>query len=1420
MKKFLKITGWVLLSIILLVIGMAIFLQTPPGKRMVTRIAVDYLEKKFQTEVVIGSINYKIPSMVGLEKVIFLDKNSDTLLSMNHLEVDIQMLALLKNKLKIRKLELDGLYAKMQRNRNDTTFNYQFIIDAFASAHVDTLSKEEDTSASSMLYDIDKVLLKDITFIFDDEAGGTYFDIVLDSLLLRPKEIDPAQMVYRVEDLTIYKAQSVFRSFPAVLISPPDTSTEASPLVLEADKLNLIQSSYTMLTEPDSFYLDVNVGKLEARLDLFDLIRESIKLDGLNLVNTRAVITMGKPTGPIPPALPDAEGEDTTGGWYITGNKINLADIYFRMDDNSTARQRAGIDYAHLELSRLSMIVDDLLYSPDTISGDLTHLALEEQSGLELRELRTKFTYHDRGALLDELYVLTPNTLIQDRIEVKYPSLDAISKDIGSIFVDVNLAQSKAAINDILIFTPPDSRSSLLPYQGQHISIAGNIRGYLNDLSLNRINISGLNNTALALTGKIQGLPDPDKLYYDLDIENINSTFHDIRPFVPEGVSGSIHIPDRFAVKGKIKGSATRYQPDIYITTSEGNVRLQGLVDISMSGREQYNLDFAAEQLNLGKILRQDTLLGMVTMSGTATGAGFDPETLDASVQGDVQRFDFQGYAYRDVLLDARMKNQFAHLELHSGDPNASLDLVADVDLTKEHPAVVSNAVIRNVDLQALGFTGEQLVLGGTMDINFSDLNPDRPAGYMSWKDPILNYNGSIFDVDSIYVSSQPSEDSGQNIIAYIPDLINLSLTGNIPLTQIGNAALVHINEYFTLGDTLSSALNNYDMHLSLGINYHPTIQTFVPDLKPFDTIGLDVMMSPANFAVNAFAPKIVYGAHHIDNLVFKADDSNSSALEYALTLDKYGQEGGMQIYQPELKGYLSNDTLLSLISIKDAAGTENYALGLKAHTLEDIYYATLLPNLKLNYELWDISQNELAYYSDSGFYINNLNISKGSESIVIRSVTPSAFGSPLKIDIRNFELANISKILDPDTLLAEGQLNAAVDLDMSDTFPLFKGNLGIDRLSIYETQIGKLAARVSNQDANTYALDATITELDNDIHLSGLYHLEPLDGNNLDMNLDLGTLSLKRFEGLAFGSIKESDGYIKGDLKITGLTSAPKINGSLITQDLQTKLSMFNALYKMPSERILFENGLITFDNFRIIDSFGKTATITGNASTKDYTEFDLNLRFNADEWMAANSTKTDYENFYGRLILSSDLNIGGVATAPVIDGNIKLHDSTDFTYANIDEGPGLSVHDGIVKFVDNVDQYEFKDDSLSAQDIENQMTMNINVETEKYARFNVLVDPLTGDNASVFGTAFLNASMLPGGSFSLTGTYQIQGGYYELFIELIKKQFKIREGSTIQLAGDPMEAVINLEAVYDANIAPYDLMEKNRFPRGPGLL
>src|SRR5690348_15494015 len=142
MRKAFKIIIWVLGCIILLLLGICVWLNTPSGKNFVRQQAVNFLRKKLKTETYNGEVGYVLPRYVFLKNVLFKDQSKDTLLSAGDLTARVDMLALLHSHLNVRELRLENISAHIYRNAPDTDFNFTYIINAFAGKN----TKPKDTT--------------------------------------------------------------------------------------------------------------------------------------------------------------------------------------------------------------------------------------------------------------------------------------------------------------------------------------------------------------------------------------------------------------------------------------------------------------------------------------------------------------------------------------------------------------------------------------------------------------------------------------------------------------------------------------------------------------------------------------------------------------------------------------------------------------------------------------------------------------------------------------------------------------------------------------------------------------------------------------------------------------------------------------------------------------------------------------------------------------------------------------------------------------------------------------------------------------------------------------------------------------------------------------------------------------------------
>lgn len=1418
MRKFLKILGYTTGGILLLLILLFIIIQTPWGENIVRKQATDFLAQKLKTKISIGKISYKLPNHFQLSDVFVADKGQDTLLFLHNLTLDWKAQdILLKKQITVTNLSLDGLNAQIYRRAADTNFNYQFIIDAFASAPAEPgKTTPEDTSSSGFSFDVHKVSLSHIRFRYDDTAGGVLFAAALGKAFLRPTLIDLNNGRYALNELEVSDVDSRFLSDSSHLPPEPPDTTAASPFQLAVKSITLNNARFVMLSQPDSMYLKAYAGKFQGELKDFDLLKEWIETGNLTLENAETILRLGKEI-PVAATAGNESTDTSSNQWKIFSKGVTLNQIRFALDDPNTPRQKSGMDYSHMDFNQLFLTADNAYYSADSSVADIKHLALREQCGLNIMDLRSQAVYTNQGAVLKDFYLQTPNSLLQNYLSVHYPSLEAISKDMNKMLLSVNLKDSKVGINDLLLFLPPEQQKQFLSYKNQQFKLIAQVKGYLDKIKLNRFYLSGLNGTTIDIKGILNHATDPDKLSYDLQLAQVHATAKDISPFLPDSLKQQFSLPEWLDINGSIRGTLQDYFPSLSIKTADGNADIDGRFSIAKgAAHAEYDLAVQTNELNLGKILKQDSVIGKVTTSINATGVGFDLKQMNGNAQIHLQSAWLMGYNYQNIDLLANVHDQQAVFEGQSRDSNINFDLSGSANFQNEYPAMTLDMKLHQANLQALKLYDSVLSLSGNIRANFASLNPDYPDGTLLWTNPFINYEGKKLRPDSIYIKSTPDADSLQNIELNLAGVLHAHAMGHIPLTSIGDAFVAHLNRHYHLADSLDQAKwQQYDFSLNGNLKHQRILKQLFPELSPFDSIPIQLSLSPDTMAINMAFRKLEYGGNILDSGTI-AIHENPQRLQYKVSL-KNARTGTMALWYPYVGGIIRNDSIYAVVNIDDSLKEKQFTLGgayFHDHLAQsDKSYFKLFKGIRFNYDIWQIDPNNQIVFDSNGFYISDLSMTYKDQSISVNSANPQ-INAPLSIRINNFSLANITSVFSKDTLLADGTLNATADISfLNNGSPQVNVQANINDLKAFNYPMGNLTAEVHNSDANTFAAKLGLSGQGNRLDLTGNYYLEPVDSNNFNFDLNVQPLTLKSMEGLSFGSIKNSSGSLSGTLNIKGTTDEPLITGQLSTNQLSTTVSLLNASFKLPSETIDFSRHKISFNKVHILDSRGNVAILDGVAYTRNYTNYYLNLNFLTDHWQAVHSQKKDNPEYYGDLVFSSNLSIKGVATAPKIEGNIEVHDSTDLHYALLDNGPGMVANEGIVQFVNSRDTLYKEMDT--AQKPENRFRfspssqINVNVDVDKNATFTVLVDPATGDELQIKGEAALNAYMDPSGIIGLTGAYQVNSGYYELNYNFLHRQFEIQDGSTVTLSGDPFDAVADITAVYNTQAAPYDLVE-----------
>lgn len=1417
----LKTILWVIGSVIALLLLIILLIRMPAVQNYVVGKVTNYLENKIGTPVDIGYINITFPKKIVLENVYFEDQSKDTLVAGEKLLVDINMLKLLKNTVEVQQLELKGITAKINRTLPDSSFNFDYIVEAFASEEESTA--DTDTT-SALIFDIRDVLLERIHFAYNDEVIGTNADIRLQHFDTKIKRFDLTDnMAFSMPNINVDGLTALVKQWaPTSAEEAPsaadfgvtDAAAEESDLLPDLDIKNLDLRNILVEYQDSTSAMDTrfDIRKLTAGIREIDLNQEIVRLGKVSLDESDSQILLGK-VAVAPTAEADTTADSGTMNWVVSADQLNIdkTNVWFK-DDNEPRME--GFDYFNIKISDFLAEMDELYYASDSISGSLKNLSMTDHSGFSVKKLQADFTYTDTGVEIKNLLAQTPKTTIRDYVKLSYPSLDALTDDPSRVLVEANINKSTLDMRDIRYFVPDlDTMEVMEPLLTRSFYINGRVKGKMDDLIIPNIEFKTLDHTHLIATAAIKGLPDTDKLYVDLNLKKFTTGRADIDRLVAKSMMpDSLQLPNAISLSGTFKGGMSGFDANMSLVTEKGNATVNGTMD--MGADTTYNAYLSINDFNIGNILNQDSVLGIISAEATVTGSGLDPQHMNASVDGRLNHLDALGYTYHDIQLQADAKGGDITGNLSSPDPNIQLNMDFAADMRGTYPKVQATLQVDSVNLQNLKLMDDNFRYHGKIFADFETADPDFLNGSVIISNSSIAYNDARYSLDSI--SLYAAADTNRTTLILKSELLDAHMVGKYQLTALGDAISDVVQVYYNPTneppkDTVTYQPQNFEFSATL--NQSRFLRDFLPDLEEMRDITLDGTFDSDSESIMAklVAPKIVYGGTSIEDVGVDFTTFDST-LYYSALIHKI-KMGDIELNNTVASGSIVENIVDLGLWIKDKEDKEQYHLGAKLRAEEnDFIFSLHEDGLKLNYENWLVDTTNRISFGESGIHAYNFRLTNDGQELLVQS-QDSTFNAPIDVTFDNFRIETFTKMLESDMLDLGGGINGSATVSRLESSPVFVSDLTIDKFYFGADTVGDVLVKVDNIKENTFSADIKIEGNGNDIQLAGDFVSPPENAASLNATLSLKPMKMTTMQAFSLGYLEDCAGDLVGDLKITGTLDAPKINGGLTFQNSKLNVAMLNADFLMDNQTIHFNEKGIQFKKFEIKDQRGNTATLNGSINTTTYTDFGFNLNMNMNDFAAVNSTREDNDLFFGKLYLTSNLRIRGNMDHPRVDGDIKVNDKTDLAFIVPNDEPGVAQRDGVVKFVNRGDTAQTNVfahlDSLTTVSQLSGMDIALNLSTDREAKFKVILDEGTKDALNIQGVAELNATIDASDKITMSGTYTVEKGDYTFSLGPISKPFLFQKGSTITWNGDPLDARLDITAIYRNRFATLELVQ-----------
>ncbi|TDD98770.1 translocation/assembly module TamB domain-containing protein [Flavobacterium cellulosilyticum] len=1405
LKKILGVLLWCVISIIAFLLLIFILIQVPAFQNYAKDKAIIYLENKIKTKVSLDRIDINFPKKIVLEGFYFEDQEKDTLLIGKRLEADIDLFKLLNSELQVNSVSLQNASANISKNKDDV-FNFDYIIKAFES------KQPTDPNSKPFTISVVKVNLENVNFNFKDNYSRNDIHVIIAHFDTKFKKFELDKMDFNIptidlNGLKLVLNQDIVERIAKVSAETMDTISKRKDFKLKLGTISLSNIDISYDNKDSKLGTGLVLGNLELSVNKIDLNKQLLDFETFELKNLKGNLKLGVNDKQFKSPNIDSTGTANI-RWKVKLNTVDLQNIVFKFDDMHYKPISKGIDYRHLDLDKLYFKAAKLYYSNDTISGNIKSLAAIEKSGLQIQALKTDFFYGPKSAYLKNLYLKTPQTLLQNNIKVGYPSIAVLQKNIENLTLEANLNHAKIGFKDILLFAPDLQKENLFKSNPNAVLyLNARLNGKIKDLTIPQFEMSGIGNTSVTVSGKITGLPDYLKANYDLNIKKFSSTSKDVLSFVPTGIiPNSIQLPSQINVAGKFNGSIENFKTNLALNSSFGDAKVDALYDQRIKNHEKYKATVYLLDFDLGSLIKNDSL-GKITLSANLKGKGLDPKTAQAELDGIVQKAVFNKYVYKNLTLKGNIKNGLFAVKSAIKDPNLAFNLSANGNAKDKYPSTQLKLNLDIADLQKLNLHAGPMKLRGNIDADIVNSDPDYLNGKIFFSNIQVLQEADVIVLDSIKIVA--FADNKKNNIKINSQFLKAEVDGKYKLTTLAAALKKTLSQYIELGNSKNkAAADEQRLDFKLYVDNDPILFKIFPKLTGLEPINIAGKYNNVSdsLIVKGTIPRIVYDKNTIADGKINIE-TKGKVLDYQLSVATF-ESGQIKVPYTSLSGKVENNRLSYALEVKDSKEKKQYFIaGELLHADIKNTLKINAENLVLNYDKWNINAENAIEFGDKRLYIDKFYLDHSGNELKIQS-QGNQNNAPLKVDFVNFKIETILNIIKKDKLMMQGLINGTALIENAMTKPTFTSDLKIDGFVFNEEAVGDILLKVESKTYNLLSTNVTLSGEGNDVSLDGTYKI---DDSSFDLKLDMTKLNIKSIQGFSLGQIADGAGFLSGNFKITGNIDAPKLNGDLHFNDAGFRITKIDSYFKTSNKNVSFQNETIAFDHFNFYDENQNELSLNGTVHSADFRNYDFGLSIVANNFRAIHSKEADNDLFYGDLILDTNLNLKGTIYNPIVSGNIRINEDTKFTIVLPQSDPSIADREGIVEFVNEDNLYLKQTASLEKKLNQSAligMDVSVAISIDKKAELTLVIDKGNGDYLNLKGEAQLTGGIDPSGKTTLTGKYEFSDGAYEMNFNMIRRKFDIQKGSYIVWNGEPTMATLNINAIYKVSAAPIDLL------------
>ncbi len=1197
--------------------------------------------------------------------------------------------------------------------------------------------------------------------------------------------------------------------------------------------LNRIIIDDVLLDDQDEQEM-LKVTRLSAKFDIMPFFKGKISISSVQLFGFN--INLQKKTPDSPPnfkfvldafASNDTVKKDNSLDLRINSILIRRGRMaYHVLSEEETPGK---FNAKHVQLQNIIANISLKALSKDSINLGIKRLSLDEKvSGFSLKKMSLKLVANSRQTSIDNFAIELPETSLKlDTIHLIYDSLKAFDRFTEQVRFSFRTLPSQITLKDISPFLPA------LSHFKEPISLDMEVKGTVNQLTCSHLEITA-DNRQFRLKGDValQDLSHPQDAYVFGTLSELTATTRGVG-FLVRNLSHDYNgVPPVLERLGNVsfRGEVSGYFTDI-VTYGQLHTDLGGVnMDLKLSsdkskGLFAYSGAVKTTDYKLGKLLANEQL-GEITFNLDVHGRHVTDRLPVVELKGLIASVDYSRYRYENITLDGEYKQGGFNGKVALDDPNGSIYLNGDVNVSSRIPTFNFQAIINKLRPHDLNLTSKypdtefSLKLranftGGSVDEMIGEINVDS-LEFMSPEKQYFMNNMNI----------RASKQNNENQLRLTSEFLTASVEGKFQYHTLPASILNIMRKYvpsLILPPKKPIETHNnfqFDIHI-----YNTDILSTIFDI-PLTVYTHSTLKGYFNdplqrLRVEGYFPRLQYKNNFIESGMILCENP-SDHIRARVRLTNLKKKGAVNL---SLDAQAKDDNISTTLNWgNSAAVTYSGQLAAVAKFLRTEGEKPLLKamvevkptDIILNDTLWQIHPSQVVV--DSGKVdVNNFYFSHQDRYVRINGRLSDNPQDSVKVDLKDinmgyvFDIASIS-----DDVNFEGDATGTAYASGVFKKPVMNTRLFIKNFSLNQGRLGDLNIYGEWDNENRgIRLDASIKDISTTpSRVTGIIHpLKPESG--LDLNIEANELNLKFLEHYMKSIANDIKGRATGKVHFYGKFKGLNLDGAVMT-DASMNFDILNTHFAIKDTILLAPTGL-TFNNIHISDMEGHSGRMNGYLHFQHFKNLNYRFEIQANNMLVMNTKESTDMPFYGTVYGTGNALLTGNAIQG-LDVNVAMTTNRNsiFTYINgsvasatsnqfikfVDKTPRRTIQDSIqiISYYEQLQQKHQEAEEEQKTDIR----LNILVDATPDATMKIIMDPVAGDYISGKGTGNIRTEFYNKGDVKMFGSYQINQGVYKFSLqEVIRKDFVIKNGSTITFNGAPLDANLDIQASYTVNSA-----------------